>query len=266
MKTKQVAVGDSIMNVVDAGSGQSLLFVHGFPLDHSMWRFQLPEFARRYRVICPDLSGFGESPASQKPISMMSFADELAQLLDALQVNEPVVFCGLSMGGYIGWQFWKNHSDRLSHLVACDTRAANDSPEIARARKIAAQSVRNTGTQPVADAMVEKLFFQRNDPATKPVVDSVYDVMLRTEPESIACAQLAMADRLDATSWLPEIKIPVLFVVGEHDIITPPQEMRANADLVANADFFEIGEAGHLAPLEQPIEFNQRLATFLDRN
>ena len=136
------------------------LFVHGFPLDHSMWRFQFDEFAKRNRVICPDLAGFGASPASQTPTSMKSFAQDLVALLDVLNVSQPVVYCGLSMGGYIGWQFWKHHRDRLSHLVACDTRAANDAPEVARARKIAAQTVRKTGSQPVADAMVERLFSQ----------------------------------------------------------------------------------------------------------
>ena len=266
MKTKQVAVGESFFNVVDEGSGQPILFVHGFPLDHSMWRFQVEEFSKRNRVICPDLPGFGASPASDKTMTMKSLADGLAQLLDALAVTEPVVFCGLSMGGYVGWQFWKHHRDRLSHLVACDTRAANDAPEVARARKIAAQSVSKTGSRPVADTMVQKLFFQPDEPAKKQIVEPVYDVMLRTKPESIAGGQLAMAERPDATSWLAEIELPTLFVVGEHDVITPPEEMRQNADLVSGSSFLTILNAGHMAPLENPAEFNGCLAGFLDQD
>lgn len=266
MKTQHVAVGDSYMNVAIKGKGKPILLVHGFPLDHSMWRFQFNEFAKHHRVICPDLAGFGASPTSTIQMTMKSFADDLAGLLVALKVSQPVVYCGLSMGGYIGWQFWKHHSDKLSHLVACDTRAAADSREVARARRIASQSVRHTGSRPVADAMIEKLFYQAKESAKKPISEPVHQVMSRTLPESIASGQLAMADRPDATSWLAEIKIPTLFVVGEHDEITPPAEMRDNAQAAAGSEFLEIHDAGHMAPLENPDEFNRGLISFLDRN
>ncbi len=264
MKTRQVAVGDSFMNVAVEGSGHPILFVHGFPLDHSMWRYQFEEFAKRHLVICPDLPGFGSSPASHTPMTMQSLAHQIAALLGALTVNKPVVFCGLSMGGYVGWQFWRHHANRLSHLVACDTRAANDLPEVARGRKLAALNVRKTGTRPVADAMVEKLFYRPDHPEKKSVAESVHQVILQTDPESIARGQLAMAIRPDTTTWLKQIEIPMLWVVGAHDTITPPDEMRANADLVAGSEFLKISRAGHLAPLENPGEFNRGLAAFLD--
>lgn len=266
MKTKQVAVGDSYLNVAVEGSGQPILFVHGFPLDHSMWRFQFDKFAKRNHVICPDLRGFGASPASKTPTSMATFAHDLVELLDALNVSQPVVFCGLSMGGYVGWQFWKHHADRLSRLVACDTRAANDSREVARARTLAAQTVLRTGNRPVADAMLEKLFYPSDRPEKKAITEPAHQVMMQTNPESIANGQLAMAERPDATSWLAKIKLPMLFVVGEHDEITPPSEMRANAGLVAGSEFLEISQAGHMAPLENPGEFNRGLAAFLDQD
>ena len=216
-------------------------------------------------MICPDLAGFGASPARLTPMSMTSFADDLANLLDALDVQEPVAFCGLSMGGYIGWQFWKHHRDRLSHLVACDTRAASDMPEVARGRMIAARTVRRAGSRPVADAMIDKLFYRSNDSETKPIAEPIHQVILQTHPESIAGGQLAMAKRPDATPWLEEIDLPMLFVVGEYDEITPPEEMKANADLVAGSAFLKVNQAGHMAPLENPNVFNDGLVVFLDQ-
>ena len=114
--------------------------------------------------------------------------------------------------------------------------------------------------------LVRELFYQAKESAKKPISEPVHQVMSRTLPESIASGQLAMADRPDATSWLAEIKIPTLFVVGEHDEITPPAEMRDNAQAAAGSEFLEIHDAGHMAPLENPDEFNRGLISFLDRN
>ena len=264
VNSKSVAVGGSLMNVVDLGSGTPILLVHGFPLDHSMWRFQIEELAIRNRVICPDLPGFGGSPANG-PMSMKAFADDLAAMLVALNVDEPVVYCGLSMGGYIGWQFWKNHAERVSSLVACDTRAAGDTEQVARGRRIMAETVRKTGSLPVADAMIEKLFYQPDDAANREIIDHTHAIISQTDPLSLASGQLAMAKRADATEWLPEFNVPTLFVVGKHDEITPPAEVRANAGRVANSSYLEISQAGHMAPLENPGEFNQGLIEFLDR-
>ena len=105
-----------------------LLLVHGFPLDHTMWAAQIEAISSRCRVIAPDLRGFGRSPPAGERTTMEQFADDLAGLLDAIGISEPVVYCGLSMGGYIGWQFWRKHANRLRGLILCDTRATADSP------------------------------------------------------------------------------------------------------------------------------------------
>ena len=117
MDSKQISVGQTSLNVVDVGNGPALLLVHGFPLSHVMWKFQVEELSSRFRVIVPDLPGFGSSPAGETPMSMRSLADSLASLLDAMDVVEPFAYCGLSMGGYVGWQFWRHHGERLSHLI-----------------------------------------------------------------------------------------------------------------------------------------------------
>ena len=233
MQTKPVAVGDSFLNVAVEGSGHPILLVHGFPLDHSMWRFQFAELVKQHRVICPDLAGFGASPANKKPMSMKSFADRSGRVAHGIGNKSAGRVLRAVDGRLYRLAVLEVSPEKLSHLIACDTRAAGDRPEVARVRKIAAQTVRTSGTQPVADVMLEKLFYRYDDPAKKPITEPVHQVMRQTDPELIAGGQLAMADRPDATSWLKEIEIPVLFVVGEHDTITPPDEMRANAGLVA---------------------------------
>ena len=141
---KHIETEHGNLATVDVGNGAgTLLFVHGFPLDHTMWRTQINSFAKDYRVIAPDLRGFGASQFSKaaeheipKSISMQEYADDLRTLLNELDVTPPLVYCGLSMGGYIGWQFVRRYSEKVAAFIQCDTRAASDSLEVARARRM----------------------------------------------------------------------------------------------------------------------------------
>lgn len=257
-----IQIAGAKLKYIDQGVGQALLLVHGFPLDHSQWNHQIDELACHVRVLVPDLPGFGQSEPGSKPLTLRRIADDLAHLLEELQI-ETVTYCGLSMGGYIGWQFWKYHRDRLERLIACDTRAAADLETIARARRISAEIVRKKGTSLVADQIIPKLFQAENLLQRSAEVESVRQVISASHPETLAQAQLAMAERPDATRWLPEIELPTLFVVGAHDQITTPSEMRENADQVRDAQFVEISNSGHMPPLENPLEFNAALRSFL---
>ena len=275
--TKTLELNDRSVNYLDQGQGIPVLLVHGFPLDHSMWQHQIDFFQSKCRVICPDLPGFGSSQpltdavsgqtnsGDDAAVSMESLADWLVDFLDAIDCKAPVNFCGLSMGGYIGWQFWRRHTDRLRSMIACNTRAAADDELTRRARLMAAAQVRVSGAKPVADAMVNKLFYLADDPNPLDVdyVANVHQTILTTETNSIAAGQIGMSQRIDATPWLSEIELPMLFVVGEFDQITLPAEMQSNADAVAEARFEVISAAGHLTPLEQPAAFNAAVGRFL---
>src|SRR5690349_12935710 len=118
---RDIDVGGVRFRVADEGTGPVILFVHGFPLNHTMWNAQIAEFSKTHRVIAPDLRGFGGTDGALYSVSMQQFADDLAELLDALSVRGPVIFCGLSMGGYIAWQFLPRHPSRVSKLIVCDT-------------------------------------------------------------------------------------------------------------------------------------------------
>ena len=107
---KNVNIGDVTLHVVDQGEGTPLLLVHGFPLSHAMWQAQIDAFSTHCRVIAPDLRGFGRSGVTSGTVTMEQYADDLNALLDRLEITEPVAFVGLSMGGYIAWQFWRKYS------------------------------------------------------------------------------------------------------------------------------------------------------------
>ena len=258
-----VQVGDLRLNVVERGRGKPLLLVHGYPLDHSMWREQLDDLAGAYRVIAPDLRGFGASAVTSGVVTMEQLADDIARLLDALNVSEPVVFCGLSMGGYVAWQFALRHRSRLARLILCDTRAAADSPEAAAGRIKTAERVIAEGAAVVADTLLPKLFAPGTFQHQPQIVEDTRQVILTTKPEGIAAALRGMAQRADVSSRLREIDIPALLVGGELDAISPPVEMRQITSQMPRARFVEIENAGHMAPLEQPAPVNAAIREFL---
>jgi pimeloyl-ACP methyl ester carboxylesterase len=271
---KTVSLGDVRLAVEDRGSSRSgqpaLLLVHGFPLDHTMWQSQIDFFGSRGRVVAPDLRGFGGSSNAPPPegsshcaIEMRTYADDLASLLDRLEITRPIVFCALSMGGYIAWQFCANYPERVASLVVCDTRSIADTPQAVAGRMELTKRVLAEGIEPVAAAMLPKLFGPETVAKQLPCIADTVAAMHRASPAGVAAALGAMARRPDMTSSLADIRVATLVVVGEDDAISPVEEMRGIAERIAGAEFVVIPGAGHMSPREDAATFNAALAGFL---
>jgi 3-oxoadipate enol-lactonase len=262
---KTCAINNIDLSYIDRGAGTVLLLAHGFPLDHSMWNPQIEALSSTYRVIAPDLRGLGQSGLGQGISTMEHFADDLAALLDHLTIRDPVVLCGLSMGGYVAMEFWRKHAARLKGLILCDTRAACDSPEVFAGRSAFAQRVMAEGPHWVADTMFPRIFAPITLKEQPHLIESMRRVIDRTDPRGIAAAALGMAQRADYLAVLPQIRCPTLVIVGEHDIVSPVAEMKAIAQSIPNAQFSVIERAGHMSPLEQPAAVNAIIESFLQQ-
>lgn len=261
---KRIFARELEFGVVDQGQGTPIVFVHGFPLSHAMWNAQIPVFAAEHRVIVPDLRGFGDSVDTEGTVSMEDFADDIAAILDDLKVSEPIVLCGLSMGGYIAFQFVRKYRRRLRGLVLCDTRASADTADVVENRLKTAKLVIESGTQAVADVMLPKAFGRKTYSERPEVVEAVRNMIISSDPTGVAAASRGMAVRPDMTSLLPTIDVPTLVIVGDDDALTPVDEMRRMAEAIPGAQLKVIPDAGHVTPLENPAVFNALLAKFLN--
>lgn len=246
------------------GTGTPLLLVHGFPFDHSMWQSQIDWLSQVCNVVAPDLRGFGSSEISKDrdALTMDRFADDLAAMLDEL-VIEQVIYCGLSMGGYIGWAFARKHPHRLKGFIACDTLAEADTPEAASVREANAKRVLEEGSEFLVSGMIPKLFSEKTRKTKADIVEQVEAMIRNTASTTIAAALRGMAQRPDSTELLAEFEIPALVICGSDDIISPPEKMQGIADAIPHARFVRIPDAGHLSPLEQPDSFNREVAEWL---
>lgn len=260
---KRVHVSGIEMAVEDRGAGPAVVFVHGFPLDHAMWSAQVEGLSKRHRVLAPDLRGFGQSGATAGKVTMAQFAEDLALMLDALEVEGAVSVCGLSMGGYIAFAFWEKFRERLRSLVLCDTRAKSDTPQAAADRLAMADRVVGEGLGPVAESMLPKLLSRGTWQSRPGLVKSLREMILQARPEGVAAAARGMAERPDMTGRLGEIGCPVLVVVGAEDAISTPEEMRSIAAGIPDSRLVEIPGAGHMSPMEQPEAVNRAVREFL---
>ncbi len=243
----------------------TVVLVHAFPLSHVMWQAQIDALASQSRVIAPDLPGFGGSARQAKP-SIPQMAQEIAALLDRLKITEPVFIGGLSMGGYVVFEFLRQFPQRVRALGLFSTRAAADSPEAREGRLKTAQKIQADGLQPFSKAILPKLLGKTTLESNPAAVRQVTDLILANKPEGVADALLAMADRRDSSDLLPAIRVPMLVVAGEQDSFIPPAEAEAMAAAIPGADLHVMKEAGHLLNLEQPVAFQQLIKQFLTRH
>lgn len=257
---------DISLYLQDEGQGDPILFVHGFPLDHTMWKQQISVLSATYRCLAVDLRGFGKSTATNGTVTMEQMADDLAALLDKLEITQPVTLCGLSMGGYVAWQFWERHRNKLARLILCDTRAIADTDKARADRLITADKVEAEGTSQLAEAMLPKMYAKSTQHQQPDLIENTRKTILESSPTGVAAAARGMAARPDVTKWLPAITVPVLLLTGEHDSISTVDEMAEINRMLPKSKHVVIDNAGHMAPQEQPQATNRAILDFLSED
>jgi len=246
----------------DTGSGPPVVLLHGYPFNRTLWKDQVEALRDDYRVITPDLRGFGDSDASDGAATMSRMARDIAQLLDALEISSATIG-GLSMGGYVVLAFYKQFASRVSGLLLADTRPQSDTEENKQVRASQAQEVMAEGMAGIADAMLPKLLTSETVSRRPEVVKRVRDMMIKTNPAGAAAALLGMAVREDQTSLLSQIAVPTLILVGREDPITPVADSEKMHDQIKGSRLIVIENAAHVSNIEQADVFNVELRSFL---
>lgn len=247
----------------DCGQGPAVLLVHGFPLNRGMWQAQIQPLADAgYRVIAPDLPGFGASEAPTGGYSMDVFADSVVGLLDALEIERAVIG-GMSMGGYILMDILERYPTRVSAACFIATKSSADDDEgRARRTSLAAQAER-LGANPIIKIFAELLFAPETLYARPELIAQVTAWMRSTAPGALAGGLLAMRDRKDYTPLLPGFPQPSLVLIGNEDRAASHTAVDLFEAGLARCESHVIAGGGHMVNMEQPEEFNRLLLDFL---
>jgi len=234
-----------------------LLLLHAFPLDTTLWSPQMTGFPD-VKIVAPGLPGFGEMSPAGPLASMDEGADVAAEELEANGVDRAVV-CGLSMGGYVAFSFWRRHRDRVRGLVLANTRSGADDDAGKERRRSLAARLRQEGNG----------FLVENPPpllsagAPDELWARVKEIIERQPAGSIAAASLAMAERPDSTTDLAGMDVPTLIVTSTGDTLIPPEATKPMAGQIPGSRLEVIEGAGHLSNLEAPEAFNRLLRQHL---
>ena len=255
-------VRGTTLSYQDRGAGPAVVLLHGFPLDSRIWREQIAALADRFRVIAPDLRGFGESK-SDDPFTLPALADDVHALLEDLGAL-PCVLGGLSMGGYVALAYAKKYPADLRGLMLIDTKAEADTAEGKQGREKMIDLVRKEGPKAIADQMVPKMLAGDAAGQRPQSAASLRALMEACPPKTIEHALAAMRDRPDRAGELASIEAPTLVIVGESDAITPPDVAEAMARKIPGARLVTIRGAGHMSPMEQPEQVNRAIRSFMD--
>lgn len=242
--------------------GFPVVLLHAFPMSGDMWKFQR-EALKAFRVLIPDLRGFGATPLLAPWFIEHAAADVLESVWPtserSLTVPGKAVFVGLSMGGYVALRIASSSPDRVSALVLCDTRAEPDANENKVKRAAAIDFVRANGV----DAFLGP--FLKDAVAEASALEFLHGIASKSSPEAVMASLAALAARPDAVPGLSKIRVPTAVLVGSEDKITPLPLSEAMRALIPGAELCIIPDAGHFSNVENPAAFNERLVSFLKR-
>lgn len=248
-----------------AGKGVPIVLIHGHPFDHTMWDPQVNAFSGLYQVIAPDLRGYGASQLPRPANSRFEdYAADVILLMDHLNVDS-FHLAGLSMGGQIIMEIFRQAPGRVKSLIFADTFAGPDTPEARQARNEQATRLEKEGMEGYANEVIGKMIRREHVQSMPEVAAHVMKMMKATLPVAAAAAMRARGNRINyLTEVLPKINIPTLVIVGRQDEFTPIAKAEELKENLQNCKLVIIEDSGHMPNLEHPEAFNKVVLDFLE--
>ncbi|MCP4141979.1 MAG: alpha/beta fold hydrolase [Chloroflexi bacterium] len=242
-----------------SGEGETLVFVHGLGSSSQDWKFQRDFFSKSFQVIAYDVRGHGQSEKPKGPYSVPLFAKDLAELLNELNVEKAHIV-GLSMGGWIAFQFAVDYPEKLRSMTIVNSWADMRLKTWQDWKGYFQRAVifRLFSMRKIGEVLGAKLFIK---PEQKGLLNDFVESWAKNHKASY------MASFHAGIGWsvedrLGEIRVPVLVIAADEDYF-PLETKKAYADKIPNARLAVIEDSRHAVSVERPDEFNRALLTFL---
>ncbi len=252
--------GDAELFYELSGTGPDVVLLHPFPLNHDFWTPVAEQLSTRYRLVLPDLRAHGDSELGDGPATMQKLAGDLALLCRELRIQR-AFFAGVSIGGYLLFEFWRRHREQVSALVLANTRAGAETVESKATRLASADKVLREGTAGFIDEMLPKVLSPTTRVNRPDIVGAARQMMQKMSPDDIAGVQRGMAERPDSVVTCKTIDVPTLVIAGADDSV-PLSEAELMRQNIPGSRLQLIPNAGHYAALEKPEEFATLLRSF----
>ena len=238
----------------------TILLVHGHPFNHSMWKYQ-HEALKNFRLLIPDLKGYGKSDYEFDKIFIEEQALDMAILLDEIGIEE-VHLIGLSMGGQIIVEFQRLFPSRAKSLVICASTPTSESKESYAARINLAASINKIGMIEYTKNEIHNYLYLDEVGMNSEVYQHLYEMMKETKMEGAVASHKGRAERRNNFHHLKHIQIPTLVIAGEKDYFFKVKDIEKVANEIRNSSFRIIKDSGHLPNMEKPKIFNALIKEF----
>lgn len=241
----------------ESGTGQPLILLHGFCETSDIWNEFVPRLSDRFRVICPDLPGFGKSKILKTPFSIGDVAAEIALWMRELDITRSVLV-GHSLGGYVTLAIANKHEEMLAGIGLFHSTALSDTEEKKLNRNKVIDFVTRNGVKPYIDTFVPGLFYDKNSP----VMEKVSELLSKASPEALTAYLAAMRDRPDQTVLVARFPKPVLFLCGDKDELISVESVQKQAKTAQKGTLRILQETGHMGMFESPVKSAREVAQF----
>ena len=245
------------------GSGFPVVLLHPFPVHHEFWSPVGEKLGTRYQLLLPDLRAHGRSEVGKGAATMGKHADDLLRLLEAQQIAR-AAFIGVSIGGYILFEFWRRYRERVAALVLSNTRAEPDTEQGRANRLKSIEDSRKRGTPPFLDAQIQNLIGESTRRNRPDIVAEARAMMNTLSVDGLTAIQRGMAERPDSVPTLPSIQVPTMVIAGGEDTLTPVENGQLMQTRIRGAKLTVIPHVGHYAAWENPEEYSRVVFQFLE--
>lgn len=246
----------------DLGRGFPILLIHGFCESKNVWNKTAEALSADFRVICPDLNGFGESPPPTENMQLSDYAEQIYLLIKKLGLTK-VALVGHSLGGYVSLAFAAKYPDAVAGLCMFHSTAFADADDKKLKRNAAMDNIRANGGEDYVRVLIPNLFSLKNQEHFGKQIDEMIEEAKKITANSLVAALSAMQNRTDKTQLLKEAQFPVFFIVGKDDSFVPLADSVAQCYLPAESYVLFLGEVGHIGMVEAPAQTLNSLHNFL---
>ncbi len=239
----------------------SIIFLHGFPYDSRMWKYQMElEGINLYAL---DLLGAG-SKKNSRLFTLEKMVDIAFEEIKTLKWNH-LILCGLSMGGYVAQRMYEKYPQSFQALIFCDTRSEADTNEAKLKRAAGVEALTQNGLNPFIENFLPQAVYPNAFEKNPKLKAELLEIANSQDPLGLASQLLAMQGRTDTTHVLSKIQIPTLVICGDGDQITSKEDMQKFSASIPNSEFQSVLEAGHMAPFEKPEIVNNIIQNFIKK-
>lgn len=260
----KVSINSLSVNTFGNENNQPIIFIHGFPYDHTMWENQINILKEKYFCVAYDVRGLGESYVGDGQYTMEAYVNDLFSIINELKLKGPIL-CGLSMGGYIALRSVERSMETFKGLILCDTKSEADDDTAKLKRAAGINQINTEGLIKFVEVFVTNCFAEETPKEQEKMFLLTLFKAYKHDPIGVKGALIAIMSRTETTSFLHKINIPTLVLCGSFDKLTPPTVMRAMSEKILRSEFAIIPRAGHMSPLENPECVNDLILGFLKR-